>query len=487
MDCLDAFGRIISIEDVDDMGGSCFTYIRVSVSGLLSSDGHECTVAVGDTFIFSPFLVNTPLNIPSSPLLSDVSCLTHPVPYYRSFVGKGIEGKSGDRLLTCMRNFHLLPSLGLGNVIDTIGSGLLNFDMITDHALIPLTSTNIRLFTNGFVIEKMDTTCLPIIVSMLIHVETMWTVSAAEFLKETLKLTDGFVPELFEPDGVVIGFKLKSNHTHSSKFKNNDTEILGFNLDDMQNQYNMLDRALPNLSSEPTMIAFYVRNDSRGASTLLSTCKEWRQALRLVDIPEKRGVTSIPRSLLYSFLHAIDNWHCCHHENRLFDKSSIISWQDTIEFIDSIFKDKSKIKVPYGDISLKCINMLVEYQRLQTALNGNYTDHTTNNQKNPLCIVFGHAGSGIMHVGSQIVDRLNKRFKSPIRSYVLDFSSIIRYEISLNNFIASSLGTIKKGGISDFIVVTVIISPINYFQTTDIVDCISLYCNGFPVEVVSTI
>ena len=49
MDCINSMGEVISIEDVDDIGGSCFTYIRVSVHGIPLGTGVGA-VAVGDTF-----------------------------------------------------------------------------------------------------------------------------------------------------------------------------------------------------------------------------------------------------------------------------------------------------------------------------------------------------------------------------------------------------------------------------------------------------
>ena len=66
MDCMNSFGKVVSIEDVDDLGGTCWTYIRVSVhnidisaAGTTSSDIKNgapsglAAVAVGDTYLFS--------------------------------------------------------------------------------------------------------------------------------------------------------------------------------------------------------------------------------------------------------------------------------------------------------------------------------------------------------------------------------------------------------------------------------------------------
>ena len=148
MDCMNGFGEVVTIEDVDDMGGSCWTYIRVSVhnvsipSSVTVSDRKNSTnsgnvsmtstgaVAVGDTFLFSSgktFIAhNSPRQIPSlltlsqrhsdlplpsasagMPLLSDSFCLTHAVPYYRALLGGGVEEASTQRLLACLRSTHM--------------------------------------------------------------------------------------------------------------------------------------------------------------------------------------------------------------------------------------------------------------------------------------------------------------------------------------------------------------------------------------------
>jgi hypothetical protein len=120
MDCMNALGEIVSIEDVDDMGGSCWTYIRVAVHGIEvpQHGAHPSTVAVGDTFLFSSHrsvlgaaLFST-AGVPTQSedrllLQGDGCCVTHPLPYYRCLIGAGAEEHSARRLLTCTRSTHL--------------------------------------------------------------------------------------------------------------------------------------------------------------------------------------------------------------------------------------------------------------------------------------------------------------------------------------------------------------------------------------------
>ena len=99
MDCMNSLGQIIGIEDVDDIGGTCWTYIRVSVDGIFLGDQEGTgSVSVGDTFLFcvAKKIVTDvhPSPMQKNPfrgtLLSDSCCVTHVVPYYRMFSGKGI-------------------------------------------------------------------------------------------------------------------------------------------------------------------------------------------------------------------------------------------------------------------------------------------------------------------------------------------------------------------------------------------------------------
>ena len=72
----------------------------------------ECTVAVGDTFLFSPLatVANNQQLLGACknyiPTMSDSICVTHTLPYYRSFVGAGVEEKTATRILSCARSTH---------------------------------------------------------------------------------------------------------------------------------------------------------------------------------------------------------------------------------------------------------------------------------------------------------------------------------------------------------------------------------------------
>lgn len=114
MDCMNALGEVITADDVEDLGGvvsdsyflfdlspvliklQCWIYIRVSIHGIRLPDGTKGAVAVGDTFLFSPLAHKdrrvSPNDDASATLRHpDSTCITHCVPYYRCFIGGGIE------------------------------------------------------------------------------------------------------------------------------------------------------------------------------------------------------------------------------------------------------------------------------------------------------------------------------------------------------------------------------------------------------------
>lgn len=128
---MNSFGQVISIEDVDDIGGTCWTYIRVSLHGIsLSTQNNEIgSISVGDTFLFSvarKIIVEqyvdesvTPrknedenkvsaILLPSPlldlPLLEDSFCVTHLIPYHRCFSSFGSEEIKSKEFIMALDN-----------------------------------------------------------------------------------------------------------------------------------------------------------------------------------------------------------------------------------------------------------------------------------------------------------------------------------------------------------------------------------------------
>lgn len=118
MDCMNSLGQIVKIEDVDDMGGQCWTYIRVSIHDI-NAGNQIHTIAIGDTFIFSPnfsLLQQNQTNSNSEPTFLDIAyfshtqdsfCMTHMIPTFRCCFGTGIEEIRARNLISASKSIHL--------------------------------------------------------------------------------------------------------------------------------------------------------------------------------------------------------------------------------------------------------------------------------------------------------------------------------------------------------------------------------------------
>lgn len=251
MDCMNGFGKVVSIEDVDDMGGTCWTYIRVSVhnidisaAGSTSSDPDNGApsglgaVAVGDTYLFSGNASQRSSILTSAAQLGprigglmatagfDAYCVTRCLPYHRSFLGPGAEDRSVKRFLAAMKSPSMVSALGLGKLLNTdISNGVLALPMLTDHPLLPYTEgkgCEMRAFSGGFIVERDHVSCLPLLVSFEQHVEKMWTVDMRDVFAKAMELVnpggdggsandeDGEEVGLQAEEGLVVVLQLKS-------------------------------------------------------------------------------------------------------------------------------------------------------------------------------------------------------------------------------------------------------------------------------------
>lgn len=133
---MNSFGQVISIEEVDDIGGTCWTYIRVTLYGvsLGTQKDENGAISVGDTFLFSvarkliaeqnvlegvilnkkkhekeasPTGAVALIQSMDLPLLEDSFCLTHLIPYHRCFPGCGLVEKRIKEFLLAVDNPEL--------------------------------------------------------------------------------------------------------------------------------------------------------------------------------------------------------------------------------------------------------------------------------------------------------------------------------------------------------------------------------------------
>ena len=515
IDCLDALGRIVSIEDIDEMGGTIWVYVRVSVSGIVLGEGDITgTVAVGDTFLFAP--VHESISVASShnkfvlPLISDAYCVTHAVPYYRCILGNGAEEITAQRLLRCTRSLHMLASIGLGRPIETTGTGLLHTPMFADHPLLSPLNIEFRLFTNGFLIEKMYTSTLPILVSMSVHVSHMWTIDASDFLEQSLDYSGLEGSHLDLPEGIVIVLQLYSNKELVKKANtvNNDIDdVLGRGKYLKYNTYNPLSRAFPALGMssdyEPQLIAFYVRKSSRVFPVITEALKEWKVTLRIHDIPNVRGAgCKIPPDIIRSYLTNIDCWSVTEDSSLLHNYVTEEERISSIESANKICKYGKRslytANLPnlpgFGYYLMKCFHIISESQRLR---NKEYVVQdsvvTTSMPNTQIIFVLGYPGSGVLVAGNQIKARVKNTLSSEytVHGCLMDFLSAKNENMhnviknSMNDIIQACKCNPKAGKYTDNIIVcTIIVIPEVYTLLSDMVFNICNISHAHPVCII---
>jgi len=229
MDCMNGHGKVVPIDDIDDMGGTCWTYIRVSVHRISTGWDTMGVVAVGDTFLFSGTNEadkprsnkgsgpSTSTVLSRHRLAADAYCITHLVPYTRYFTAVGVEDRTSKKLLSWLKSPDMVATIGLGRLLQsTLGlvGQISHVPVLTDHPLLPYSSATVRGFSGGFVVEKLDTACLPLLFSLETHAECMWTADLADCLaqaKAHLGLPSGDEESALDTAaGTMIIFKLKS-------------------------------------------------------------------------------------------------------------------------------------------------------------------------------------------------------------------------------------------------------------------------------------
>ena len=195
--------------------------------------------------------------------------------------------------------------LGLGKQLDYSGSGTLSLPLLTDHLVLPVVErADVRVFSEGFLVERLEVNCAPVMVSIGSHVERVWVVDSAEVMEQAARQLPAVslalpLPDL--PSGLLVVFRLK--------------ELDGEAVPGLFH-YNPLSKALPFLScnggnndATARHIAFFVRTGCRAAAAMTTACAAWRVACRVNDVQEHRGAdVGLPVGILKAFVAAIDVW-----------------------------------------------------------------------------------------------------------------------------------------------------------------------------------
>lgn len=232
--------------------------------------------------------------------------------------------------------------------------------ILTDHPILTHFTGDVRTFTEGFLIDKINTSsCLPILVTISAHIDRVWTIDSQDCYTQAVKLfpsifndnsdhsTNGRrkdegsgqrdLSEVSIPPGIILVFRLKSSDIITDgDYDGDDDDYVSSGSSD---RLNPLEKAMPlvglnithssnkvktssSLSSATTTasspnlcnhIAFFIKSDGRSSVAFSTAVSYWRKAMVAHDILEYKGVDSIvdmplPSAILSSFLAYLDDW-----------------------------------------------------------------------------------------------------------------------------------------------------------------------------------
>lgn len=178
--------------------------------------------------------------------------------------------------------------------------------MLTDHPMCPVMNVDIRLFGSGFVVDRIEKELLPMLVTFGAHVQRMWTVDIGDCQAEALRDIDCTVSlegSLGDIEGYLVVLALKD--FSSSSPTSNESEGAATCI-----QYNTTERVLPSFYS-CRHIAFLVPTSSRHSGAFSTALRCWRDACRMNDVSDIRGMSNgdeaLPSSVKLPLLVALDS------------------------------------------------------------------------------------------------------------------------------------------------------------------------------------
>ena len=145
----DAYGRrVVEEKSSEETLSSCWIYARLSVrddSQQKNEESNACAIAVGDTFLLPPLTSSPPPStLQTKALIADRVCLTSVFPYSFCLVRRTKHEPSENVSLAALLSSSSYESYHPSVVL------------LVDDPLSPLHFTNLRSFSEGFLIEKVD-------------------------------------------------------------------------------------------------------------------------------------------------------------------------------------------------------------------------------------------------------------------------------------------------------------------------------------------
>jgi len=233
--------------------------------------------------------------------------------------------------------------------------------ILTDHPILTHFTGDVRTFTEGFLIDKINTSsCLPILVTISTHIDRVWTIDSQDCYTQAVKLFPSIfnnssdhstnarrkdegtgqrdLSEVSVPPGIILVFRLKSSDiTSDGDYDRNHGDVSSGSCD----RLNPLEKAMPlvglnithssnkaktsssssssssTTTTSPNLcnhIAFFIKSDGRSSVAFSTAVSYWRKAMVAHDILEYKGVEStvdmpLPSAILSSFLAYLDDWN----------------------------------------------------------------------------------------------------------------------------------------------------------------------------------
>lgn len=337
--------------------------------------------------------------------------------------------------------------------------------LLTDHVTCPVINTELRLFTSGFVVERIEKLFMPAIVAFAPHISHVCTVDMSACYTLAAKNRIPGMEQLSADskfDGMLIIFTMKP---HGAESPRSPRSPRGKSMEQCM-KFNPMDSLL--LGTQSTQhIAMFLPADTRSMEAVQAMRSTWRAAFRMLDIAETLGDTPeypIPMSIVKSLLIVTDTLNM--HAEEAVTSSDI-----------------NPVQVPgagYG--AMRGFYNSSEWHRVHSKVNSREQAE----EKVPLealhhktILVCGHAGSGALAVAEHVKQQLSST------------CNILPVAISFNqrNFfdqIESICNDLRRRKLSPdtLIMLTALTFPTPYYPMDMVIDCLrSLFTVVYNIAV----
>jgi len=383
--------------------------------------------------------------------------------------------------------------------LDYTGTGLLSLTVLTDHPVVPHFEAELRTFTEGLLVEKMDgASCLPLLMSIGQHVDRVWTVDTADCLTQASKLLaplflkERQLPNIDVPSGIIIVFRLKSHEDLSPSVAG---EVL-----------NPLERSLPLVGTAAgegaRHLAVIVPNDSRSSSAVSSALGHWRTAMRMHDVQEHRGgnEVALPDSILRAVLSLLDFWSegvpntiaaTDTTSNSELQSASLVAGSAQALLTTALsFAKAPTLQIPgAGYYALKCVHSVSDAHRLSSfdyaSLESSSSDKKKANNAE-LIVLVGQAGSGVSVLAANLAAQV-KSSTGSVHAITIDFADLSETATTedAERFLTTRLNKPKSTAECDVVLVTVVQSAVQYFPMQSLLAVLSVKLGAVPAVVLS--